>query len=153
MLEASKHKSLLLVGDRNMNNASVLAASAKGNRVSTFWMKAASGLKLRDSQSGFRLYPIKDMINNRFLQATKKFEFEIEVIVKSHWAGITVLLMPINVLYDMNGRVSHFRPIMDIARMVILYSWFLILRIFYIVPRNFLRNLKKGLNLLILEDF
>lgn len=152
-LEASENKNLLMIGDRNMNTADVLARSAKGNRVSTFWMKAATGLKLQDSQSGFRLYPIKEMANIKFMNATKKFEFEIEVIVKSYWAGIAVVHVPIQILYDMEERVSHFRPFMDIARMVILYIWFLLVRLFYIRPRDFYRKLKKkGLNQFFFED-
>lgn len=152
-LEASENKNLLIIGDRNMNTADVLARSAKGNRVSTFWMKAATGLKLEDSQSGFRLYPIKAIKDISFMKATKKFEFEIEVIVKAHWAGVSVVHVPIEILYDMQERVSHFRPFMDIARMVVLYIWFLIIRFFYIIPRNFFSRLKKkGLKRFLLED-
>lgn len=152
-LDASENKNILMIGDRNMNTANVLARSAKGNRVSTFWMKAATGLKLEDSQSGFRLYPIQAMKDIKFMRSTKKFEFEIEVIVKSYWAGISVVHVPIAILYDMQERVSHFRPFMDIARMVVLYIWFLLLRLFYITPRNFLRKLKKkGLKRFFIEE-
>lgn len=153
-LDNSVNKNILIIGDRNMNEADVLARSAKGNRVSTFWMKAATGLKLRDSQSGFRLYPIKFMKDIRFMRSTKKFEFEIEAIVKSFWSGTEIVHVPIHVLYDMNERVSHFRPFMDIARMVVLYTWFLIVRLFYITPRDFFRKLKKkGFKRFFVEDF
>ncbi|TXE08346.1 DUF2062 domain-containing protein [Gelidibacter salicanalis] len=153
-LEDSENKNLLMIGDRNMNTADVLATSAKGNRVSTFWMKAVTGLKLQDSQSGFRLYPIKEMASITFMDSTKKFEFEIEAIVKSYWAGIDIVHVPINILYDLNERVSHFRPFNDIARMVVLYTWFLLVRVFYIIPRNLIRKLKKkGLKRFFLEDF
>ncbi|HLT34046.1 MAG TPA: DUF2062 domain-containing protein [Aquaticitalea sp.] len=152
-LEASENKNILMIGDRNMNEADVLARSAKGNRVSTYWMKAATGLKLNDSQSGFRLYPIKQMNHIRFMAATKKFEFEIEAIVKSYWAGINIVHVPIQVLYDMKERVSHFRPFMDIARMVILYIWFLLVRLFRIMPRDAYRSFKKkGLKRFFVED-
>ena len=153
-LDASENKNILIIGDRNMNNADVLARSAKGNRVSTFWMKAATGLKLQDSQSGFRLYPIKAIDGIKFMKSTKKFEFEIEVIVKSYWAGIAIAHVTIDILYDMKERVSHFRPFMDIARMVVLYIWFLLVRLFYITPRNFFRRIKKkGFKRFFLEDF
>ncbi|MBJ7879559.1 DUF2062 domain-containing protein [Gelidibacter salicanalis] len=153
-LDTSENKKVLMIGDRNMNNADVLATSAKGNRVSTFWMKAATGLELQDSQSGFRLYPIKEMSSIQFMDSTKKFEFEIEVIVKSYWAGIDIMHVPIQILYDLNERVSHFRPFNDIARMVVLYTWFLLVRIVYIIPRNLIRKLKKkGLKRFFLEDF
>jgi glycosyltransferase involved in cell wall biosynthesis len=153
-LDASENKNILIIGDRNMNEADVLARSAKGNRVSTFWMKAATGLKLQDSQSGFRLYPIKYMKDIRFMKSTKKFEFEIEAIVKSFWSGTEIVHVPIHVLYDMKERVSHFRPFVDIARMVVLYTWFLLVRLFYITPRDFFRKLKKkGLKRFLVEDF
>lgn len=153
-LDASENKNILIIGDRNMNEADVLARSAKGNRVSTFWMKAATGLELQDSQSGFRLYPIKDIKDIRFMKSTKKFEFEIEAIVKSFWSGTEIVHVPIHVLYDLSERVSHFRPFMDIARMVVLYTWFLLVRLFYITPRSFFRKLKKkGLKRFFVEDF
>lgn len=153
-LDTSDNKKILIIGDRNMNTADVLATSAKGNRVSTFWMKAATGLKLQDSQSGFRLYPIKEMASIKFMESTKKFEFEIEAIVKAYWAGIDIVHVPIKILYDLNERVSHFRPFNDIARMVVLYTWFLLVRVFYIIPRNLFRKLKKkGLKRFFLEDF
>lgn len=153
-LDASLNKNILIIGDRNMNEADVLARSAKGNRVSTYWIKAATGLQLRDSQSGFRLYPIKEMEGIRFMKSTKKFEFEIEAIVKSYWSGTEIMHVPIHVLYDMKERVSHFRPFMDIARMVILYIWFLLVRLFYIMPRDVFRKLKKkGVKRFFVEDF
>lgn len=152
-LTNSEHKNVLIIGDRNMNEADVFAQSAKGNRVSTFWMYAATGLRLNDSQSGFRLYPVKAMDNIKFMKATKKFEFEIEAIVKSFWSGINIIHVPIKVLYDPDERVSHFRPFMDIARMVVLYTWFLLVRLFYITPRNFFRKFKKkGLKKFLVED-
>ncbi|WP_179345201.1 DUF2062 domain-containing protein [Winogradskyella ursingii] len=152
-LDHSKNKNILIIGDRNMNEADVFAQSAKGNRVSSFWMYAATGLRLNDSQSGFRLYPIKSMDFIKFMKSTKKFEFEIEAIVKSFWAGVEVFHVPIDILYDPEERVSHFRPFMDIARMVVVYTWFLLVRLFYITPRNFFRKLKKkGIKRFFVED-
>lgn len=152
-LEKSDQKKLLLIGDRNMNEADVLSQSRKGNRISSYWVRQVTGLDLNDSQSGFRLYPIKAMEPIYFFRNTKKFEFEVEVIVKSFWAGIKVEHVPIQILYDQEERVSHFRPVMDIARIVILIIWFLLVKIFYIIPRNFLRKLKKkGLKRFLVED-
>lgn len=153
-LENNVSKDILIIGDRNMNEADVLASSSKGNRVSSYWVRAVTGLDLKDSQSGFRLYPIKAMEHIRFFKNTRKFEFEVEAIVKAHWAGIDILHVPINVLYDMSERVSHFRPFMDIARIVVLIIWFLLVKLFYIIPRNLIRRLKKkGVKRFLVEDF
>ena len=93
------------------------------------------------------------MSSIRFMKSTKKFEFEIEAIVKSYWKGIDIRHVPINVLYDPEERVSHFRPFMDISRMVILYTWFLLVRMFYITPRNLYRRFKKkGFKRFLTED-
>lgn len=136
-------KDVLIIGDRNMNGANVFAQSAKGNRISTYWIKAVTGLTLNDSQSGFRWYPIKALSELKYYNITKKFEFEVEVIVKAYWLGIGVSHVPIKVLYDPEERVSHFRPFWDIARITLLIIWFLLVRLFYITPKKFFADLKK----------
>jgi glycosyltransferase involved in cell wall biosynthesis len=152
-IETVSNKDILIIGDRNMNNANVFAQSAKGNRVSTYWVKAVTGLTLNDSQSGFRWYPIKALSKLKYYNLTKKFEFEVEVIVKAYWLGIDVTHVPINVLYDPTERVSHFRPFWDIARITILIIWFLLVRLFYITPKAFFNKLKKkGLKQFIIQD-
>ena len=152
-IEATTHKDAFLIGDRNMNQANVLASSARGNRMSGFWMRTMTGLELADTQSGFRLYPIKALQKIKFLTWTQKFEFETEVIVRAHWRGIPVKNIPIKVLYP-KDRVSHFRPFMDIARIVMLIIGFLIIKGVYIVPRDVWRRLKKkGFKKFLLEDF
>src|SRR5690606_23807364 len=71
----------LLIGDRNMNQAGIPGKSSFGNRFSNFWFRFETGITLSDTQSGFRLYPLRDICDIRFY--TTKFEFEIEVIVKA----------------------------------------------------------------------
>ena len=152
-LAAAGEKTIFLIGDRNMNTANVLARSAKGNRVSGYWVRAVTGLDLNDSQSGFRLYPIKAFEKIRFFSWTKKFEFETEAIVKAHWRGIEVANVPIQILYP-EDRVSHFRPFMDIARIVVLIIGFSIVKGLYIIPRDYFRRIKKkGFRKFFTEDF
>ncbi|EPR70014.1 glycosyl transferase, family 2 [Winogradskyella psychrotolerans RS-3] len=140
-LEASEDKNLLLIGARNMSQKSVPKKSSFGNKFSNFWYWAETGIKLQDTQSGFRLYPIQHLKNLKFY--TSKFEFEIEVIVKSAWSGTVVKNIPIEVLYDEDERVSHFRPFRDFTRISILNTWLVILTLLYIKPRDFFRKLKK----------
>lgn len=152
-LKNSEDKNIFFIGDRNMNHADVLAKSAKGNRISTFWVRTFTGLNLQDSQSGFRLYPIKQMDKIRWLYWTNKFEFETEVIIKNHWRGTEVKNIPIKIVYP-KDRVSHFRPFKDIARITILLIGFLITKGFYIIPRDYFRKLKKkGFRKFFIEDF
>ena len=131
---------ILLIGSRNMAQEGVPKKSSFGNKFSNFWFWFETGNKLEDTQSGFRLYPL-DKIPNRFF--TDKFEFEIEIIVRSAWNGTRVKNIPIQVLYDMSERVSHFRPFKDFTRISILNTVLVTIAIFYIKPRDFFRRLKK----------
>ncbi|MBO0591068.1 DUF2062 domain-containing protein [Cellulophaga sp. E16_2] len=150
-LEQAQNKNLLLIGARNMNQESVPKKSSFGNKFSNFWFWVETGIKLQDTQSGFRLYPINHFKNLKFY--TTKFEFEIEVIVKAAWNDSEVKNIPIQVLYDETERVSHFRPFKDFTRISILNTWLVILTFLYIKPRNFYRKFKKkGFKRFIIED-
>ena len=150
-LENSETKNLLLIGARNMDQESVPGSSSFGNKFSNFWYKLETGIDLDDTQSGYRLYPLKEINKIKFY--TTKFEFEIENIVKAAWRGITVKNVPVKVLYDENERVSHFRPFKDFTRISILNTWFVLVTFLYIKPRNLYRKFKaKGIKKFFTED-
>ena len=151
-LKASETPNLLLIGARNMTQESVPKKSSFGNKFSNFWFWFMTTIKLQDTQSGFRLYPL-EVIKNLKLR-TNKFEFEIEIIVKSAWKGTLVQNVPIKVLYDETERVSHFRPFKDFTRISILNLYFVFVTLFYIKPRDLYRRYKKkGIKRFIMEDF
>ncbi|WP_178987448.1 DUF2062 domain-containing protein [Winogradskyella schleiferi] len=150
-LENSDDKNILLIGARNMNQEDVPKKSSFGNKFSNFWYWVETGIKLQDTQSGFRLYPIHHFKNLKFY--TNKFEFEIEVIVKAAWNGSQVKNIPIHISYDETERVSHFRPFKDFSRISVLNTWLVILTFLYVKPRNFFRKIKKkGLKRFLFED-
>ena len=78
----------LLIGARNMDQASVPGKSSFGNKFSNFWFWIETGIKGPDTQSGYRLYPVQQLKNIQFF--TRKFEFEIEVLVRAAWKGIKI---------------------------------------------------------------
>jgi glycosyltransferase involved in cell wall biosynthesis len=130
----------LVVGARNMDQVSVPGKSSFGNRFSNFWFRLETGIQCPDTQSGFRLYPLCQLKDMKFL--TRKYEFEIEVLVRAAWAGIPVEAVPVSVYYPpASERVSHFRPFKDFTRISLLNSVLVILTFFYIKPRNLLRTL------------
>lgn len=139
--EISKHDDpVLLIGNRNMSHDSVPRKSSFGNKFSNFWFWVETGIKLTDTQSGYRAYPLQYIPKIFF---TPKFEFEIEIIVRSAWKNILVKNIPVKVLYDPEERVSHFRPFRDFTRISILNTVLVFLTFFYIYPRNFFRSFKK----------
>lgn len=147
----SEDKPLLLVGDRNMGRDGIPGKSSKGNRFSNFWFLVVTGIELHDTQSGYRLYPVK-LVNSLKL-ITWKFELEIEVLVKAAWKNAEVKNIPIKVFYEEGERVTHFRPFWDIVRIVLLYMWFVLVSFFYVHPRNKYQDFrKKGLRKFWKED-
>jgi glycosyltransferase involved in cell wall biosynthesis len=146
MLQALEaNKNAIIIGARNMNQESVPGKSNFGNKFSNFWFTLETGIKLPDTQSGFRVYPIKALEIIRFF--TKKFEFEIEVLVRGAWSGLQVMAVPVKVYYPPAGeRISHFRPFKDFSRISVLNTVLVFLTFFWIKPRNFFRSLKKKIS-------
>ena len=128
----------LIIGARNMNQTSVPGKSSFGHKFSNFWFLVATGIKAPDTQSGYRLYPVNLLRSMLFF--TRKFEFEIEVIFRSAWKGIKIESVPVSVYYAPAGeRVTHFRPFKDSTRISLLNTVLVIITLFYINPRNFIR--------------
>jgi len=133
---------VIIIGARNMEQSSVPGKSSFGNKFSNFWFKVETGLVMNDTQSGYRLYPVRAMMKQKFI--TVKFEFEIEVLVRSAWCGIPVTSVPVKVFYaDKAVRVSHFRPFRDFSRISVLNTALVTFAFLYIKPRDFLRSIKK----------
>jgi len=127
----------LMIGARNLTHENVPGKSTFGNRFSNFWFKLETGVKMPDTQSGFRLYPIYRYKRMTFF--TRKYEFEIEIIVRSSWMGISVLAVPIKVYYPkQEDRVTHFRPFKDFFRISVLNAILVTISFLIIKPRDLL---------------
>ncbi len=131
---------ILLIGSRDMTSENVPKKSSFGHKFSNFWYHFETGVKLSDTQSGYRSYPLNAIPKRLF---TQKFELEIEVIVRSSWKGVEVKNIPVNILYDPEERVSHFRPFKDFTRISLLNVVLVMIALVYIKPRDFVLNLKK----------
>lgn len=132
----------IIVGARNMTQDGIPGKSSFGHKFSNFWFRFETGKKLPDTQSGFRLYPLNRINKMKFF--TRKYEFEIEILVRSSWKGIPITYVPINVYYAPHGeRISHFRPFTDFTRVSILNINFVLIAIFLIKPFNFLKALNR----------
>ncbi|UOE49261.1 DUF2062 domain-containing protein [Mucilaginibacter sp. SMC90] len=130
----------LIIGSRNMEQSSVPGKSSFGHKFSNFWFWVETGIKCPDTQSGYRLYPIHLLKNTRFI--TRKYEFEIEVIVRAAWKGIKIDWVPVKVYYaPKETRISHFRPFQDFSRISVLNTILVIITFAYIKPRDFFRTL------------
>lgn len=142
-----KEPGSLIIGARNMSVDNVPGKSTFGNKFSNFWFWAETGISLPDTQSGYRLYPVKRL--QKIWLFTNKFELEIEVIVKAAWHGIPVVSVPVNVYYAPAGeRVSHFIPSRDSTRISFLNTYLVILALLFwrpvmLVRKMNIKNFKK----------
>ena len=139
-LEAEKNA--IIIGARNMDQESVPGKSSFGHRFSNFWFKVETGITAPDTQSGYRLYPLQSLSKIKFL--TRKYEFEIEVLVRAAWNGVKIESVPVSVYYAPKEiRVSHFRPFKDFTRISILNTVLVLITFLYIKPGNFFRSIFK----------
>lgn len=130
----------LLIGARNMEQETVPGKSSFGNRFSNFWFWVNTGVRLQDTQSGYRSYPVAKLANKKYF--TSKYEFEIEVIVRAEWSGVQVRCVPVSVYYPSpEERISHFRPFKDFTRISILNTVLVLVSVLWIKPRDFVRRL------------
>ncbi len=76
------------------------------------WINTLS-FNIKDSMCGFRVYPVNittDLFTRE--QTPDRMEFDTDILVRSHWAGIPILSIPTKVHYPIDG-VSHFQGLRD----------------------------------------
>ena len=106
----------LVIGKREgMEQGNVPWTSRWGRRFANFWVWTSCGRWFFDSQSGFRVYPLPETLH--LGTKAKRYQFEVEVLVRAVWSGIPLIEAPVNAIYGPpEERVSHFRPWLDFWR-------------------------------------
>jgi glycosyltransferase involved in cell wall biosynthesis len=128
----------IIIGRREgMIGEDVPWTSRFGRKFSNFWVRAAGGPVLSDTQSGFRIYPLPEALELDV--RARRFQFEVEILVRARWAGIPVVEAPVHVSYTPGmKRISHFRPFVDFCRNTVTFSQLIFLQIMrlFIIPRK-----------------
>jgi len=129
----------IVIGLRQgMEGSQVPWTSRFGRSFSNFWVRLSGGGKVADSQCGYRVYPLPEILTLRTRSA--RFNFEVELLGLAGWAGIPVIEVPIAVVYQPGRqRISHFRPFVDFCRNSVTFARLIAQRIF--LPRSTLRRL------------
>ena len=136
---ASNEKETLWIGSRDLSAENMPQKSSFANKFSNFWFWAETGIKLTDTQSGFRLYPLEPIEGMKFISG--KYEFELEVMVRVAWKGVPVKNLPVKVYYPpKNERISHFRPFRDFTRISILNTIFVLFALAWYWPFRFIKS-------------
>jgi uncharacterized protein (DUF2062 family) len=108
--------SAIVIGCRNFQTENVPFSSRFGRSFANFWLQVETGLQVADCQSGFRAYPVRHL--NRLKLRGSHYDFEAEVLARAAWAGLSLKMVPIDVIYPKaEDRVSSFRPLLDNLRL------------------------------------
>jgi len=125
---AESNPDALIVGVRDFYASGAPAGRRRSNAVSTFWFRVETGVRLGDTQCGFRCYPID--LTQRLKAESERYAFELEFMVRAAWVGTKIIPVPLICGYQPEQlRQSHFRPVMDLTRItvmnigLVLQSW------------------------------
>lgn len=130
--EAVRHPDHLIIGARRRDQRRAVLHRYIANRVSDFWISWAAGYPFEDSQSGFRVYPASLLSRVKIKHGkARSFVFESEILIEAARSGYRSLPVSIEALRHPGARPSHFRPVLDIARLIRMVGWKLISRGMY----------------------
>jgi glycosyltransferase involved in cell wall biosynthesis len=108
----------LVVGMRQVDPALLTPARIFGNRFANRWVEIACGQALPDTQSGFRIYPLRATL--ALGTHARHFGFETEVLIRAARAGLRIQSVPVQTFYPPAAeRISHFRPVRDTLRIIL----------------------------------
>ncbi|MFE6970984.1 glycosyltransferase [Isoptericola sp. NPDC057653] len=102
----------VVVGERDLTGAGVPLRSRVGNALSGAAVRTATGLPVRDSQTGLRglaagtLPWLLDVPGDRY-------EYELRVLLEASARGAVVAGVPVETVYVDDNASSHFRPVRD----------------------------------------
>ncbi|MFQ2314401.1 glycosyltransferase family 2 protein [Aeromonas dhakensis] len=136
LAEARQHPAALVSG-RPLYDDSVPKGRLYGRYITHVWVWIETlSFAIKDSMCGFRVYPLASTCALLERVALgRRMDFDTEVMVHLHWAGVPMRFVPTRVIYPVDGR-SHFRLFrdnLDISwmhtRLVCRLLWDLLLRL------------------------
>lgn len=120
---ARRYPGRIVIGARLRGRENAPSARRRANAVADFWISWAAGQALADTQSGFRYYP--GTLLQRYQPRLRRrggFVFESEILIDALRQGFSVVAVPIETVYRAEARPSHFQPVADISRIVIMVA-------------------------------
>jgi glycosyltransferase involved in cell wall biosynthesis len=111
--QAATHPHALIVGCPEYDESAPLLRLC-ARYLSHVWVSINTlSLQIKDSMCGFRLYPLRPVIElDRRQKLGERMNFDIDVVVRLYWAGLQIINVPTPVRYPSDG-VSHFRGWLD----------------------------------------
>lgn len=128
LIDACNGEDQIIIGARDFDIENVPNGSKFGRWFSNFWATWDTEQEIKDSLSGFRLYP--DSILDLDIR-TSRFDWEMEVLVKHSWKGRLIKEVITDCYYPIpEERVTHFKKFWDTAAIVMVHIRLLPLKAF-----------------------
>lgn len=118
-----KEPEKLILGCRNFDQDNVPAKSEWGNKITRQVLKYLCGVAVSDTQTGLRGIPAAFM---RHLMNVKgeRFEFETYMLLEAGEQKVGIREVPIETVYLNDNKGSHFNPLLDSARIYLVFAKF-----------------------------
>lgn len=110
-----KYNTDFIIGTRKHKVSEMPLLRLLVNKVTSFITSLLSGIRIHDSQSGYRF--IRKNIIEKIDLKTNRFQMETEIIVKAVRAGFSVEEVPIQTIYLTQFK-SHINPFIDTIRFI-----------------------------------
>ena len=111
----TENKRALYLGSRDFDLPNIPPKSRFGNKTTSFVFKMLYGQWLPDTQTGLRAFRREDL---QFMIDVpgERFEYEMQVLIACARAGIAMVPITIETVYENENEGTHFHPIRDSYR-------------------------------------
>lgn len=103
----------IVIGSRMFDKETVPWRSRVGNKMTVAITGMLLGIRLPDTQSGFRLHslPLVEYLLGKI--SGGRYETEMEILIRAHQAGYHLEPVPIRTIYEPGNKSSHFHVFRD----------------------------------------
>ncbi len=112
--EMKSKKDCIVLGSRHFVGK-VPLRSRFGNAFTRQIYSLAAGTRIQDTQTGLRGYAVK-LLPWLCSVSGERFEYEMNILLQARKSGVELYEMEIDTVYLQNNSSSHFRPLVDSAR-------------------------------------
>lgn len=135
-----KHPDAIVIAARMHGRDEAPPLRRFGNAVADFWISWASGQRIQDSQSGYRLYPSQVLRSMTLPSGCRHgFVYESEILIDASQQGTEIRSVAIDTRYLESSRPSYYRPWRDTRGIVSMVAGRLLRKGMY--PMGLLRSL------------
>ena len=136
---SQKFPDAIITGVRNFDIPGISKGRRFMNKFSNFWFRSETGIDIKDSQCGYRCYPLEHI--KRISASASGYVYELEILVKFAWSGGHIEQIEIPTIYSKETlEGSHYRPFADTFKFTMLN-----IRLFF-ASKLFTKNALKRLS-------